>query len=81
MAHGGCPVSDCEKCRTLTEVMAATSDKSLIIDCAVLIRRHPNHTPYPESVVSVLRAPESAGADERLRSKVADVNRRSREGL
>ncbi|MEU5362941.1 hypothetical protein ABZ354_05450 [Streptomyces sp. NPDC005925] len=52
---------DCAQCRELEALKASTRDRSLQVDCAVLLRRHPDHTPYPASVVRALRTARGGG--------------------
>ncbi|WP_181387271.1 hypothetical protein [Streptomyces sp. Act143] len=47
-------MSACTQCASLETLKASTSDESLKTDCAVLLRRHPEHGTYPESVVQAL---------------------------
>ncbi|MEU9730693.1 hypothetical protein [Streptomyces sp. NPDC048002] len=49
-------MSTCKQCTALGALKASTSDESLKTDCAVMLRRHPAHEDYPESVTKALRA-------------------------
>lgn len=79
---GDGPMSACKECKALEALKGTTSDESLKTDCAVLLRRHPDHVAYPESVAAALRTLEG-GAQGRapLSGRVAEVNRRSRGAL
>jgi hypothetical protein len=79
---GDGPVSACKECRALEALKSSTSDESLKTDCAVLLRRHPEHGAYPHSVTEALRTLQG-GAQERapLSVRVAEANRRSRGAL
>jgi hypothetical protein len=48
-------MSACKQCTALETLKASTSDASLKTDCTVLLRRHPDHGAYPESVAQALR--------------------------
>ena len=48
-------MSTCKQCTALERLKASTNDESLKTDCAVLLRRHPDHVAYPEAVTQALR--------------------------
>lgn len=79
---GDGPMSACKECRALEALKSSTSDESLKTDCAVLLRRHPEHGAYPHSVTDALRTLQGGtqGRDA-LGLRVAQVNRRSRRAL
>jgi hypothetical protein len=48
-------MSTCQQCTALEALKSSTSDKSLKSDCVVMLRRHPDHADYPESITQALR--------------------------
>jgi hypothetical protein len=54
-------MDDCTQCRELEALKASTRDRSLQVDCAVLLRRHPDQAPYPNSAVRAMRTARGGG--------------------